>query len=182
MVWDGYVPENKAPDVNDPEFSSWINETLCNLGAYVKELHQSEYDLEYTINIVNDHLYHMCKNCSLIQMEAFILNKICLQSGNWFCGVYRWYPALLHVWEEKAKGLKPLPNGHLILGVAIYDVTQIYKEKRNEKAKETLKDSYPLAYKNMKHSPETIKAYKKCVKIIPELIKAYEESVTETLK
>ena len=171
MVWDGYVAEDKTPDTKDPKFLDWSKTKLLNLGEYVKRKHSAVYNGEETIRGVNDILYTMCKHCSPLIMKTFTFERFCLEGGSRLISKYRWYPGLVRVYGD---GSSANPDS-LALGVITYSITCL-------KGREVPKSDFFLTYENMKHSPETIEAYERCVRILPELIVAYIEYVIETTK
>jgi hypothetical protein len=144
---------------------------LFELGEYVKGMHEDVFNSEETIKGVNDIFLAMCKHCVPIKMQPFTFNKFCLEGGNCLIEKYRWYPGLVRVYGS---GSPDNPDS-LALGVSIYSVSFF-------RGKETHKSDFFLTYDNMKHSPETIEAYEKCMKILPELIVAYVDHIIETME
>jgi len=167
----GYQPKETLPKTKDPKFLDWSKTKLLALGEYVKGMRDDVFTAEETIKGVNDILFTMCKHCSPIKMQPFVFHKFCLEGGNCFIEKYRWYPGLVRVYGNGG----PDNPDSLALGVSIYGVSFF-------KGKETHKNDFFLTYENMKHSPETIEAYKKCVKILPEVIVAYIDSIIETMR
>jgi hypothetical protein len=156
-------------DVKHCDFREWAKEKIEGLSEIVLAAYEEERRTEKIIEYVNSLLCALSKKVPYVPLTSMTLQRVCLEGSMWLTGAYRWYPVIYrqHTDDDRNK----TPNGVLVLGVVIYDVSYFRK-------KETYRDKFLLSYTNMNHLPEVEEAYRKCVEAIPALLLAYINLLT----